>query len=146
MTKQINLTAVASTVTALCATMDKWEATIAELKALVASITSKSELRDIIVKPVALHYGCTIEQGQRGAKLVGDKAKTAQKRVERIMKDVLGTTAKAEVEIEFDDKIVKAMQSVLKSLEAYADYEVEGKKVGAAKALALLVAEAKDRI
>lgn len=146
MSKQINLTAVASTVSALCATMDKWDATIAELKALVASVTSKSELREIIAKPVALHYGCTVEQGQRGAKLVGDKAKTAQKRIERIMKDVLGTPAKAEVEIEFDDAIVKAMKGVLSKLEAYADYEVDGKKIGAAKALALLVAEAKDRI
>lgn len=146
MSKQMNLNAINSAVTALCGLADKWDATIAELKTLVSSVKSKSELREIIAKPVAVHYGCTIEQGQRGAKLVGEKAKTAQKRIERIMKDVLGTPEKASIEVEFDDAIVKQMQKVLQSLETYAEYEVDGKKIGSAKALALLVAEAKDRI
>lgn len=145
MTK-LNTTAIANAVTTLCGAADTWDATIAELKTLVVTIKSKAELREIIAKPVAIHYGCTIEQGQRGAKLVGDKAKTGQKRIERIMKDVLGAPEKATVEIDFDDAIVTAMQKVLKSLETYAEYEVDNKKVGAAKALALLVAEAKDRI
>jgi hypothetical protein len=146
MSKNLNTTAIANAVSTLCKTADAWDATIATLKTLVASVKSKAELREIILVPVAAYYTCTIEKGQRGGKLVGDSAKTAQKRVERIMKDVLGTPAKSEVAIDFEDAIVNAMQKVLKSLETYADYEVDGKKVGAAKALALLVAEAKDRI
>lgn len=143
---KLNVNAIATTVAKLCTVADGWDVAIGELKTLVASIKSKSELREIILVPVAAHYGCVIEKGQRGGKLVGDKAKTGQKRVERIMRDVLGAPEKMTVEIDFEDSIVVAMQKVLKSLESYSEYEVDGKKIGSAKALALLVAEAKDRI
>ena len=143
---KLNATAIAAAINTLCGAADSWDATIIELKALVANITSRAELREVVMKPVATYYKCTTKAGQRGTSLVGDNAKTAQKRVERIIKDVLGTAAKVEIEIDFEDKDVLAMKALLKRLEAYAELEVDGKAVGAARALALLVAEEKDRI
>jgi hypothetical protein len=154
MTK-LNMTAIADAIKTLCASLDLWDATIVTLKGLVAGITSRAELREVVVAHVCPLYAgndaekpkCTTKpNGQRGTSLVGENGKTAQKRVERILKDVLGVPAKVEIEIDFEEKDVKAMQAVLKRLEGYATLEVDGKAVGAARALALLVAEAKDRI
>lgn len=143
---KMNTTAIATAINALCDSADAWDATIVELKALVVGIKSKADLREVVLVPVAAYYKCTTKSGQRGTSLVGDNAKTAQKRVERILKDVLGVPANVEIEIDFEEKDIKAMQAVLKRLEGYAALEVDGKAVGSAKALALLVAEAKDRI
>lgn len=143
---KLNATAIATAINTLCGSADTWDATIVELKTLVATIKSKAELREIVLVPVAAYYKCTTKAGQRGTSLVGDNAKTAQKRVERILKDVLGAPARVEIEIDFEDKDVLAMKALLKRLDAYAELQVDGKAVGAAKALALLVAEAKDRI
>jgi hypothetical protein len=146
MAKTINTSAVNTAVIALCTANDDVTIKVDALKALVVGVTSRKELREIIIVGVATKYKCTVEAGQRGGKLIGDNAKTAQKQLERIMGQLLGASAKAAVEIEFDDAIVKAMKAVLAKLEVYAAYEVDGKKVGDAKALALLVAETKDRI
>lgn len=143
---KLNATAIANAVTAFCVAHDAESTAVETLKPLVASITSRAELREVVMKPLAVHYGCTLKAGQRGSSLVGDKAKTAQKALERLMGKLLGAPAKVAVEIDFEDKDVLAMKALLARVEEYAKYEVDGKAVGAARALALLVAEAKDRI
>ena len=154
MTK-LNMTAIADAIKTLCASLDLWDATIVTLKGLVAGISSRKDLRELVVAHVIPLYAgsdpsnpkCTAKAGgQRGTSITGENGKTAQKRVERILKDVLGVPAKVEIEIDFEDKDVVAMQKLLTRLEAYAVLEVDGKAVGSAKALALLVATAKDRI
>jgi hypothetical protein len=146
---KINTTAIATAVNAFCVEGDRNEAALVDivhqLKAAVKGITSKQELRDALIVPVAAFYKVTTKSGQRGVTFAV-KCEVGQKRVNRMMKEILGAPEKAEIEIDFKDADVKAMQAMLKRLEVYADMEVDGKKVGAAKALALLVAEAKDRI
>ena len=142
---KINTTLIASTVAKYCKTADTLGDIVSELKPLVASIKSKSELHDTLIVPIAAYYGVETKQGQRGITFVV-RHETAKKYLERLMAELMGKSAKETIEIDFDDKDVESMQAMLKRLEPYADMEVDGKKVGAAKALALLVAEAKDRI
>jgi hypothetical protein len=143
---KMNTSAIAQAVTAFCGAYDAQAVAVETLKPLVAGIKSRAELREIILVPLAVHYVCTLKPGQRGSSLVGDNAKTAQKALERLMAALLGAPVKAAIEIDFEEKDVLAMKALLKRLEAYAELEVDGKPVGSAKALALLVAQAKDRI
>jgi len=143
---KVNTTAIANAVTTFCGAYDAQSVAVATLKPLVAGITSRKELREVVLVPLSVHYVCTLKAGERGSTLVGDNAKTAQKALERLLAALLGAPVKAAIEIDFEDQDVKAMQKLLKRLEAYAALEVDGKAVGAARALALLVAEAKDRI
>ena len=143
---KMNTTAIATAVTAFCASYDAQAVAVDTLKPLVAGIKSRAELREVVLVPLAVHYVCTTKPGQRGSSLVGDNAKTAQKALERLMAALFGAPVKAAIEIDFADADVKAMQKLLKRVDEYAALEVDGKAVGSAKALALLVATAKDRI
>jgi hypothetical protein len=125
-----------------------WTATFPELLKACKGKT-KTEARTFLLPFIAEVRGVPTKSGQRGETFANKKEEcTATNAAAQWLTDttnkMFATAAKASVEIEFDAKIVKAMAAVLKSLEVYAEYKVDDKAVGTAKALSLLVAEAKE--